>query len=319
MFFTKAFKGNNAWYMYLVVLLLVFITTQLGGIPFILYKVLSNPETMQQAMSGAEPDTAALTAVTGNAELALMLLAFAAGLGSLFLFARVFQKKSAADITTGRPRFDWKRFAFGTAVWGALLLIISGASILTDDDIVFRFDATQFFSLALVGLLLFPFQTGFEEVMFRGYLMQASGLVFRYRWAALLITSLAFGLMHGANPEIDTFGFWTAMPQYIIIGLIMGYIAIKDDGLELAFGMHFVNNLLSTLVVSADGTVFQTASLFRDLSPTSSVADTVIMAAAGVVFVYLCNTKYRFLGRVNLWGRIEKPQVCAVNETEFKE
>lgn len=125
--------------------------------------------------------------------------------------------------------------------------------------------------------------------------------------------------MHGANPEIDTFGFWTAMPQYIIIGLIMGYIAIKDDGLELAFGMHFVNNLLSTLVVSADGTVFQTASLFRDLSPTSSVADTVIMAAAGVVFVYLCNTKYRFLGRVNLWGRIEKPQVCAVNETEFKE
>lgn len=259
MFFTKAFKGNNAWYMYLVVLLLVFITTQLGGIPFILYKVLSNPEIMQQAMSGAEPDTSALTAVTGNAELALMLLAFAAGLGSLFLFARVFQKKSAADITTGRPRFDWKRFAFGTAVWGALLLIISGASILTDDDIVFRFDATQFFSLALVGLLLFPFQTGFEEVMFRGYLMQASGLVFRYRWAALLVTSLAFGLMHGANPEIDTFGFWTAMPQYIIIGLIMGYIAIKDDGLELAFGMHFVNNLLSTLVVSADGTVFQTA------------------------------------------------------------
>lgn len=223
MFFTKAFKGNNAWYMYLVVLLLVFITTQLGGIPFILYKVLSNPETMQQAMSGAEPDTAALTAVTGNAELALMLLAFAAGLGSLFLFARVFQKKSAADITTGRPRFDWKRFAFGTAVWGALLLIISGASILTDDDIVFRFDAPQFFSLALVGLLLFPFQTGFEEVM------------------------------------------------------------------------------------------------FRDLSPTSSVADTVIMAAAGLVFVYLCNAKYRFLGRVNLWGRIEKPQVCAVNETEFKE
>ena len=73
MFFTKAFKGNNAWYMYLVVLLLVFITTQLGGIPFILYKVLSNPETMQQAMSGAEPDTAALTAVTGNAELALMI------------------------------------------------------------------------------------------------------------------------------------------------------------------------------------------------------------------------------------------------------
>lgn len=305
--------------MYLVVLLLVFITTQLGGIPFILYKVLSNPETMQQAMSGAEPDTAALTAVTGNMELALMLLAFAAGLGALFLFARILQKKSAADITTGRPRFDWKRFAFGAAVWGSLLLAISIVQILSDSDIVFKFEPAQFFSLLLVGLLLFPFQTGFEEVMFRGYLMQASGLAFRYRWAALIVTSLAFGLMHGANPEIDTFGFWTAMPQYVIMGLIMGYIAIKDDGLELAFGMHFVNNLLSTLIVSSDGTVFQTASLFRDLSPTSSLADIAIITAAGIVFVYLCNAKYRFFSRVNLWNRIEKPQVCTVNEIDFKE
>lgn len=319
MFFKKAFKGNNAWYTYLVVLFLVFITTQLGGIPFIVYKVLSNPDAMQQAAAGSQPDAAALTAVTGNTELGLMLLAFAVGLGALFLFAKVIQKKSAADITTGRPRFDWKRFAFGTAAWGALLLIISGVTILTDEDVVFRFEPSQFFSLALVGLLMFPFQTGFEEVMFRGYLMQASGLLFRYRWAALLATSLAFGLMHGANPEIDTFGFWTAMPQYIIMGLIMGYVAIKDDGLELAFGMHFVNNLLSTLVVSADGTVFQTASLFRDLSPTSTIADIVIMAAAGIVFVYLCNAKYRFFGRVNLWGRIEKPQVCTVNESDFKE
>ena len=112
MFFTKAFKGNNAWYMYLVVLLLVFITTQLGGIPFILYKVLSNPETMQQAMSGTEPDTAALTAVTGNAELALMLLAFAAGLGSLFLFARVFQKKIGCRHNHRPPALRLETFRF---------------------------------------------------------------------------------------------------------------------------------------------------------------------------------------------------------------
>ena len=60
MFFQKAFIGKNKWYLYLVVLVLVFIATQLGSIPFVIYNVLANPEAL------AANDTEALSAVQDN-------------------------------------------------------------------------------------------------------------------------------------------------------------------------------------------------------------------------------------------------------------
>lgn len=303
MFFQKAFIGKNKWYLYLIVLVCVFIVTQLGSIPFVIYNVLANPEAL------AANDTEALSAVQDNIGLALMLLAFAVALGALWLFAKLFQKKKFSDYTTGRPRWDFRRVGFGALVWAVLTVVITMQQVSSDADVVLNFQPEKFYPLLIVGVLLFPFQTGFEEVLFRGYLMQGSALLFRYRWAALLVTSLLFGLMHSANPEIDTFGFWTAMPQYVIMGLIMGFVALKDDGIELAVGMHFANNLLSSLLVTSDGMVFDTAAIFRDLSPEVSWVDTLIMAGAGVVFILICRAWYGFKGKVNIRGRIQRPDV----------
>ena len=36
--------------------------------------------------------------------------------------------------------------------------------------------------------------------------MQNLGLITRNRWFPLIASSLAFGLLHGANPEIEKFG-----------------------------------------------------------------------------------------------------------------
>lgn len=303
MFFQKAFLGKNKWYLYLAVLVCVFIATQLGSLPFVIYNILANPEALDSG------DSEALSAVQDNIGLALMLLAFAVALGALWLFAKLFQKKKFPDYTTGRPRWDFRRVGFGALVWAVLTVVITMQQVASDTDVVLNFQPEKFYPLLIVGILLFPFQTGFEEVMFRGYLMQGSALLFRYRWIALLVTSVLFGLMHSANPEIDTFGFWTAMPQYVIMGLIMGFVAIKDDGIELAVGMHFANNLLSSLLVTGDGMVFDTAAVFRDLSPEVSWMDTLVMAVAGIVFILICRAWYGFKGKVNLWSRIRRAAV----------
>lgn len=302
MFLQKSFIGKNKWYLYLLVLVLVFVAAQIGGIPFAVYAMLTNMDAVQAGQ------VEKLSEVKDTAGLALMLLSFAVGLFALILLAKVFQKKKFTDYTTGRPRWDLRRFGFGALVWGVLVALVTVQQVASDADVVLNFNAEKFFPLLAVGLLLFPFQTGFEEVMFRGYLMQGSALLFRYRWAALLFTSLLFGLMHSANPEIDTFGFWTAMPQYVIMGLIMGFVALKDDGIELAAGMHFANNLMSSLLVTSDGMVFDTAAVFRDLSPEVSWVDTLVMAVAGVVFVLVCRAWYGFRGKVDVWGRIRRPQ-----------
>lgn len=302
MFLQKSFIGKNKWYLYLLVLVLVFVLAQVGGIPFAVYAMMTNLDAVQAG------DTAALSQVRDTAGLALMLLSFAVGLLALVVFARIFQGKRFVDYTTGRRHWDVRRFGFGFLVWGILVTLVTVQQVLSDADVVLNFEPSKFFPLLLVGLVLFPFQTGFEEVVFRGYLMQGSALLFRYRWAALLATSLLFGLMHSANPEIDTFGFWTAMPQYVLMGLIMGFVAIKDDGIELAAGMHFANNLMSSLLVTSNGMVFDTAAVFRDLSPEVGWTDTLVMAVAGVVFVLICRAWYGFRGKVNLWGRVTRPE-----------
>ena len=301
MFLQKSFIGKNAWFLYVAVLVLVFVFMQLGSVPYVVYAAIENMDAVQAG------DASALSTPSDNIGLALMLLSFVVALGALVLFAKVLQKKKFTDYTTGRRRWDFGRFGFGVLAWGVLTAAITLAQLAGDEDVVLNFQPEKFWPLLVVGLLLFPFQTGFEEVLFRGYLMQGSALLFKYRWAALVFTSVLFGLMHSANPEVDTFGFWTAMPQYVIMGLIMGWVALKDDGIELAAGMHFVNNLLATLLVTSDGMVFDTAAIFRDMSPEVSWVDTAVMAGAGVVFFLLCRAWYGFKGKVDLCGRVERP------------
>ena len=141
----------------------------------------------------------------------------------------------------------------------------------------------------------FPFQTSFEELTFRGYLMQGSYLLFNNKWAALVLTSVIFGLMHSANPEVEAFGAWVALPQYIIMGFLLGYVAIKDNGMELSLGIHVANNILSAITFTSDSSTLQTHALFRDLAPSSSWMDSVVILIAALVFVWICNRKYKFM------------------------
>lgn len=307
-FLEKSYIGKNKWYLYLVVLFLTFVICQVGGIPFGVYQLLSQPEILDAAKTGEQIDQASLATPADNVGLALMLLSFVVGLLAFFQLAKAFQNKKATDITTGRKRFDWGRVLFGILIWGVLTVIVSSIEISMDSDITYAFDWTKFLPLLVVGLLMFPFQTGFEEVIFRGYLMQGTARLFKYRWVALLITSVLFGLMHGMNPEIETYGMEVAMPQYIIMGLILGYISVKDGGIELAFGMHFINNLLSSVIVTSDGQVFKTAAIFSDASPAVTHMDTVAILVAGVIFILVCNRKYDFFSKVSLWKKIESPE-----------
>ena len=239
-----------------------------------------------------------------------MLFTFAGGVIALLLCVKYFHHKKPTDILTGRNRFDVKRVFFG-AIWGILTIVLLGAQYGFGDtsNLVFQFQPFNFIMMCIVILIFIPFQVAFEEFIFRGYLMQGSILLFKYRWVALLLTGFAFGLLHGSNPEVDRFGFWVAMPQYILMGLLLGLVAIWDDGLELALGLHLANNVISSLVVTHDASALQTHALFKDMAPTASHMDTVVMLVCGVIFLWVCNRKYKFFSKVNLWGKVEREVV----------
>jgi hypothetical protein len=80
------------------------------------------------------------------------------------------------------------------------------------------------------------------------------------------------------------------------MGLVLGYVTIKDDGIELALGMHFANNLLASLLVTSEGMVFQTAAIFRDTTPSITHMDTLVLMGCAAVFIWICYRTYGFNG-----------------------
>lgn len=289
MFLEQAYSGKNNWTFYILTLFLVFIAIQIASIPLVIYMLFQDPEGVLQG------NISALTST--NTGLALTLLSFVGGFFALFLCIRFLQGKKYLDIVTARPSFDWKRLFFGAGVWAVLTLVTFAVTIAMSDDseIVFQFKAPQFIVLVIISLIFLPFQTAFEEILFRGYLMQGAALLFKSKWISFLFTGILFGLMHASNSEVKAFGIEVALPQYILMGLLLGFVAIKDDGLELCIGLHLANNFLAAVTFTSDVSTLQTSALFKDLAPTASHLDTLLMAIAGVLFIGICNKKYRFL------------------------
>ncbi|WP_298419976.1 CPBP family glutamic-type intramembrane protease [uncultured Kordia sp.] len=95
------------------------------------------------------------------------------------------------------------------------------------------------------------------------------------KWVPLLFTSVIFGVMHAANPEVEKLGY-ISMVYYIGTGLILGIMTLMDDGMELALGYHAGNNILTALLVTTDWSALQTDAIFIDTSePTTGFFDIV--------------------------------------------
>jgi membrane protease YdiL (CAAX protease family) len=140
--------------------------------------------------------------------------------------------------------------------------------MMSPEDYVWNFKPLTFLILLLISVVMIPLQTSMEELIFRGYLMQGFGVLFKNRWMPLLITSILFGLLHIWNPEIDKLGIHLIW-YYIGTGLFLGVITLMDEGIELALGFHAANNLVTALLVTASWTAFQTESLLIDNSEPS--------------------------------------------------
>ncbi|WP_420323017.1 CPBP family intramembrane glutamic endopeptidase [Flagellimonas sp.] len=194
------------------------------------------------------------------------LLPLAFGLVLLFLWVRFIHKQSLSSLTTSRKKIDWKRIFYAFGLWGGVSVLMTLIDVyFSPDDYVFNLDWSKFIPLAIIAVVLIPLQTSFEEYLFRGHMMQGLGILAKNRWVPLVVTSVLFGLMHIANPEVEKLGMGI-MVYYIGTGFFLGIMTLMDEGLELALGFHAANNLFTALLVTAEWTAFQTHSIYKDIS-----------------------------------------------------
>ena len=304
MFIQQAVSEENRFWKYLIGSVVVIIATVVGQLPLMLALLFESYSSGKTFPSTNEDVTKFLDS---NLTLFLMMFSFVCALVALFIWQRLIHKQSVMSLTTTREKIDWSRIFFAFGIWAAFLLLVTGADYYMEpENYQLNFQLVPFLILALIAIIMIPIQTSTEEYIFRGYLMQGFGILSGNKWFPLLMTSLIFGLMHLANPEVSKIGN-IIMIYYIGTGLFLGILTLMDEGIELSLGFHAANNLISALLVTSDWSAFQTNSILKDMSTPSAGFDVILpVFVIFPILLFIFSKKYGWTGwSEKLFGKIK--------------
>jgi len=374
-----------------LVTIAVLIGYQIGSAPLVmaLYRAKAkHPELdidVQKFFS--DPDFS-LYKINDNLGLTLMLLVFVAALVTFYFLFRPIHKREFKTLTRTKTTLNWGKIFFAFFLWLSLSACFEAIGyFMAPEGYSFTFRWNTFFPLLAICIFILPIQTSFEELFFRGYLMQGVGisrwthivailaaalfayfihnavsasltlnrdpieavtydpvakfgslLIFgllafvlvkviqkrepkldsskphNYKFIPLIVTSILFGLVHSANPEIEKFGFMTMQMYYISAGLLLGIITLMDDSLELALGVHAATNFTGAVLVGYDGGAIKTESIFtsHELNAQLMLAGFLVIA---VIFLLIVKSKYKWGSFSKILEPIYKPdEDLAVNQ-----
>lgn len=288
MFLQQSISHKNPFWFYLLGSLVIILFTFFGQIPLTVV-------VLENGVSNGSDPMENIRALDKNLQLVLLLLPFVIGFLGLWLVVTKLHNRTLQSIATSRSSIDWKRVLFSFSGWGAATLTFVGIDYsIQPENFIWNFKAGPFALLFLIGIILIPIQSSLEEYIFRGYLLQGFGGLFRNSWLPLIFTSIIFGSLHLFNPEVEKLGYWILV-YYIGTGLFLGILTLMDQGIELALGFHAANNLITALLVTSDWTAFQTESVLIDTSTPSLGAELfVTLLLLYPIFLWACYKKYRW-------------------------
>ena len=222
---------------------------------------------------------------------------FIIGIIGVWIAVRVLHKKTLTQVVTGRKTFDYNRVVY--AIWVGFLL--HSALLILDvlfihTEITFRSPSfSEYITFFLFAVVLTTYQAGFEEIFFRGYLLQGLSLIARNRVVITIVSSVLFVLPHLANPEPFEYGFAPYATSLFMFALFMTVVVLVDGGIELAIGYHALNNLWIGLIANTEVTALQTPSLL--IVPIERYAmfpDVPVQLIVYIVFLVILNKKYKW-------------------------
>jgi len=303
MFLEQGIKPQNKFWLYLIGSVLIIIASFIGQIPFsiaVLYSSFKSkkafPTDNSEVMKVFDP----------NITLFLVMISFVFAFAGVYLVVKYLHNQTLLSVTTARKKVDWNRILFSFILWSFFsVLSFAVVYLKSPDNFVWNFKLVPFLILVLVGAILIPIQTTTEEYVFRGYLMQGFANLAQNKWFPLVMTSVVFGSMHILNPEVTKMGY-IIMVYYIGTGLFLGVITLMDEGMELALGFHAANNLVGAILVTSDWSVFQTYSIFKDMSEPSAGLDIILpIFVVYPILLFIFSKKYNWSNwKEKLTGKI---------------
>lgn len=273
--------------------LLVVYVVKTAGDPGLLTEIADDPQKM--SLLGLDP----------NLGFIFMIFPFLIGLLTFILLIKPLNGRTLKQTINGTDKFRYNRFLLSGLVW----LILSGIYLFAclrwdPDNFVLQNNTDTLAVLILISVLLVPFQAAFEEILFRGYLMQGLSVLAKNKWLPLLITSILFGIMHAFNPEVEEFGFLIMMPHYILFGLIFGIITILDDGIEAAMGAHTANNIFLCIMVTHKSSALQTPAVYEQINIYPWIEFSALFIT-GIIFIMILKRLFHWPDFSILAGNVE--------------
>jgi membrane protease YdiL (CAAX protease family) len=192
---------------------------------------------------------------------------------------------------------------------GLALLILAAVfafSLLTGSIRVEGFErpapaGTNVFAYLLGAVVAFLIVGFYEEMMFRGYVLQRiherAGVV-----PSIVVSSFLFAILHAANPGADVFGIMNT----VIIGVLLALLYLRSGALWMPIGFHFAWNFslgyvyslpVSGLPVHGILKVTETEGTSRltggSYGPEAGLLLTIVLAAWGAWLIWRTTARRR--------------------------
>jgi uncharacterized protein len=263
-----------------------------GGAPF----AYDGRDAHPGPLSGYDPF------LTFYVPVALSFVALAAG---VLLSVRFILGRPAASLVTTRSKADFWRIGRGFMVFFAFNVIANAVSYLLEpSSFAISFEPSRLLVFAPIFIAFTIVQTSSEELLFRGYLLQAFGRAARNPLLGAFLSSSLFMLVHLGNPEMSS-GVLVASAYYFAVGYWLCLVTLRDGGLELAIGAHAANNLFILLLNYQNSALEMVPSAFKT---TASGFDDMALSLA--LFIVMSAAAYWLLFRGSSGGnppRKEEP------------
>ena len=307
MFIEQALDFKNDWWRYFIGFIIIFLFWQfIGSIPLIIGIISQMDFSDLESLQALENPNDMFSMIgSKNTVLTLLLFSFLVGFLGLFIVVKNIHNQNFKSLITSRKKVDYSRILHCFLViftLNSLMIFIS--YLISPSSFEYNFQLEPFLILLLICILLLPFQTTFEELLVRGYLLQGFGITFKSRAAAFIIPSVIFGFLHILNPEIDKLGY-EFLVAYVLMGMTWGIFTLMDDGNELAIGAHYANNLVVFLFLTADWHAVQTNAVFISVEEPTVLSMLIPMFIYYPILIFYFSKKYNWTNwSEKLFGKI---------------
>jgi membrane protease YdiL (CAAX protease family) len=285
-FLNNVYEGKNNWWRYLITILLIYV---------VFYIVMYFVSLVIPIFTIGVKSTNAIDIIIFYMNI---LFSYVIMLIFLFIALKFIHKRDFISLANVSEKYDeftgkarrwinrirWIQIIKGAFAWSIYMAIMHIINYVQDPtQFVINISINDLYLLIFLIILTIPIQVTYEELFFRGYINQGLSLKIKSPIIIIIISSIIFAISHIIYGGVDPVTMITYSLSNFIVGAFFSIATLADNGIELALGAHFANNVYSVFTSSIGGTANGSAGA-AVISINELIINTTIETASLLIF-----------------------------------